>query len=188
VSLVLERSARGLLELLELLDSGMKPPICRSCWKREWNHVCKDQSLAENERPTPAPSLSLLPYRVVPAAQQQPIIDLRAMDDANFRVAYNAVMAEYMRRRRSSTRRMMSRSDWRMIEMNRGGRGGARKQNAPPHPRLSGAPASRMAGTSWGDARAITRKFWWEFCRENFSRFVERRVRLLQPGAAKAWT
>jgi hypothetical protein len=93
---VLERSARGLLELLELLDSGMKPPICRSCWKREWNHVCKGPLLAENERPTPAPSLSLLPHRAI-SAQQQPISDLRAMDDDNFRVAYNAYQAEYMR-------------------------------------------------------------------------------------------
>jgi hypothetical protein len=84
----------------------MKPPICRSCWKREWNHVCKDQSSAEDERPTPkqaapAPSLSLLPHRAVSEAQQQPISDLRAMDDESFRVAYNAYQAEYMRRRRA---------------------------------------------------------------------------------------
>ena len=77
----------------------MKLPICRSCWKREWNHVCKDQSSAEDGRPTPAPSLSLLPHRAISAVQQQPISDLRAMDDDNFRVAYNAVVAEYMRRR-----------------------------------------------------------------------------------------
>jgi hypothetical protein len=77
---VLERSARGLLELLE---RGMKPPLCRSCWKAEWNHVCPKQA-------------ALSPR----AAQQQPIGDLRAMDDDNLRVAYNAVMAEYMRRRR----------------------------------------------------------------------------------------
>jgi hypothetical protein len=92
--------------VLELLEhSGMKPPICRSCWKREWNHVCKDQSSAEDERPTPkqaapAPRLSLLLHRAVSEAQQPPISDLRAMDDENFRVAYNAYQAEYMRRRR----------------------------------------------------------------------------------------
>jgi hypothetical protein len=34
-------------------------------------------------------------------AQQQPIRDLRAMNDENFRVAYNAYQAEYMRRRRA---------------------------------------------------------------------------------------
>jgi hypothetical protein len=74
----------------------MKPPICRSCWKAEWNHVCEDRSSAGNERPTPNQA-ALSPQ----AAQQQPIGDLRAMDDENFRVAYNAVMAEYMRRRRA---------------------------------------------------------------------------------------
>jgi hypothetical protein len=86
----------------------MNLPICRSCWKREWNHVCKDQSLAENERPTPkqaapAPSLSLLAYRAVPAAAVTGarISYLRAMDDESFRVAYNAYQAEYMRRRRA---------------------------------------------------------------------------------------
>jgi hypothetical protein len=84
----------------------MKPPICRSCWKREWNHVCKGPLLAENERPTPeqtapAPSWSSLPHRAVSEAQQQPISDLRAMDDESFRVAYNAYQAEYMRRRRA---------------------------------------------------------------------------------------
>jgi hypothetical protein len=67
VSIVLERSARGLLELLELLDSGMKPPICRSCRKAEWNHVCKDQSS-------------------VSEAQQELISDLRAMDDESFAI------------------------------------------------------------------------------------------------------
>ena len=39
--------------------------------------------------------------RAVSEAQQQPTSDLRAMDDQSFRVAYNAVMAEYMRRRRA---------------------------------------------------------------------------------------
>jgi hypothetical protein len=81
----------------------MKPPICRSCWKREWNHVCKGPLLTESERPTPeqappAPSWSSQSHRAI-SAQQQPISDLRAMDDDNFRVAYNAVVAEYMRRR-----------------------------------------------------------------------------------------
>jgi hypothetical protein len=77
-SIVLERSAQG---LLELLDSGMKPPLCRSCWKAEWNHVCEDQSSAGSERPTPNQA-ALSPR----AAQQQPIGKLRAMDDENFRV------------------------------------------------------------------------------------------------------
>jgi hypothetical protein len=45
--------------------------------------------------------LSLLPHRAVSEAQQQPISDLRAMDDESFRVAYNAYQAEYMRRRRA---------------------------------------------------------------------------------------
>ena len=84
----------------------MKPPICRSCWKAEWNHVCEGPLLAENERLTPkqaapAPSWSSLLPRAVSEAQQQPTSDLRAMDDQSFRVAYNAVMAEYMRRRRA---------------------------------------------------------------------------------------
>jgi hypothetical protein len=43
----------------------------------------------------------LLPHRAISAVQQQPISDLRVMDDESFRVAYNAVMAEYMRRRRA---------------------------------------------------------------------------------------
>ena len=86
--------------------TGMKPPICRSCWKAEWDHVCKGPLLAENERLTPkqaapAPSWSSLLPRAVSEAQQQPTSDLRAMDDQSFRVAYNAVMAEYMRRRRA---------------------------------------------------------------------------------------
>jgi hypothetical protein len=43
----------------------------------------------------------LLLHRAVSEAQQPPISDLRAMDDDNFRVAYNAYQAEYMRRRRA---------------------------------------------------------------------------------------
>jgi hypothetical protein len=43
----------------------------------------------------------LLPHRAISAVQQQPIGYLRAMDDENFRAAYNAVMAEYTRRRRA---------------------------------------------------------------------------------------
>ena len=92
--------------VVRTVRTGMKPLICRSCCKAEWNHVCKGPLLAENERPTPkqaapAPSWSSLSPRVVSEAQQQPIGNLRAMDDDNFRVAYNAVMAEYMRRRRA---------------------------------------------------------------------------------------
>jgi len=94
------------LRAVRTVRTGMKPPICRSCWKAEWNHVCKGPLLAENERPTPkqaapAPSWSSLLPRAVSEAQQQPTSDLRAMDDQSFRVAYNAVMAEYMRRRRA---------------------------------------------------------------------------------------
>jgi hypothetical protein len=70
------------------------------------SHVCKGPLLAENERPipkqaAPAPSWSSLLTRAVSEAQQQPISDLRAMDNESFRVAYDAVMAEYMRRRRA---------------------------------------------------------------------------------------
>jgi hypothetical protein len=57
-----------------------------------WSHVCKGPLLTENERPipkqaAPAPSWSSLLPRAPSEAQQQPIRDLRAMDDESFRVA-----------------------------------------------------------------------------------------------------